>query len=128
MTPDEIEAVTREHAALWSACDAEGVAGLYAEDCVYEDPALGLVLKGKQELMDHAKRMFAMIPDLSVNLRSVVASGNHSAREYTLTGTHAESGKSVSIPGASILEFKGDRIVRNTDYYDVSSFLRQVNE
>jgi steroid delta-isomerase-like uncharacterized protein len=128
MTPEQMEAVTRKHAELWSAHDADGVAALYAEDCVYEDMPTGLVLKGKRELIGHASRMFAMIPNITVNLRSVSASGTHCAREYTITGTHAETGGSISLPGVSILEFRGEEIVRNTDYYDLSSFLRQVTE
>ena len=128
VTPEQMEAVTRKHAELWSAHDADGVAALYAEDCVYEDMPTGLVMKGKQELIGHASRMFAMIPDITVNLCSVSASGTHSAREYTITGTHAETGRSISLPGVSILEFRGGEIVRNTDFYDLSSFLRQVTE
>jgi len=128
VTPDEMEAITREHAELWSARDADGVSGLYADDCVYEDIPQGLVLKGHQELMDHAKGMFTMIPDITVNLRSVSASGNWSAREYTVTGTHAPTGRGISLPGVSILEFRGDKIIRNTDYYDAASLLRQISE
>lgn len=128
VTPEQMEVATRRHSELWSAHDADGVAALYAEDCVYEDAALGLVVKGRQELIGHAHRMFTMIPDITVNLRSVSASGTHSAREYTITGTHAETGRSISLPGVSILEFRGEEIVRNTDYYDLSSFLRQVTD
>lgn len=121
-----MEAVTRKHAQLWSERDAVGVAALYAEDCVYEDQPMGLVMNGREGLVGHANRMFAMIPDITVNLRSVSASGTHSAREYTVTGTHAETGRSISLPGVSILEFRGEEIIRNTDYYDASSFLRQI--
>lgn len=128
MTPDELAATTRRHAQLWSAGDADGVAALYSDSCTYEVPAQGLVMHGKQALVEFANGMFSMISSLEVKLRSVVASGNHSAREYTVTGMHAESGRSISVPGVSILEFEDDKIIRNTDYYDLSSFLQQVSD
>jgi steroid delta-isomerase-like uncharacterized protein len=126
LTPDQAERITRQHAELWSRQDAEAVAALYAEDCVYEDAPGGSTMRGKEELIAHARGMFRMISGMTVNLLAVMATETHSAREYVITGTWAANGKPVSLPGVSILEFDGDFITRNTDYYDFSTLMNQV--
>ena len=126
MTPDEADVLTRKHAELWSQQDARAVAALYRDDCVYEDIPQGALIEGKDEVMKHANGMFQLIPDIRVSLRSVAATKHHSAREYTITGTWAANGKPISLPGVSILEFDGDLIARNTDYYDLSTLMAQV--
>jgi ketosteroid isomerase-like protein len=67
-----------------------------------------------------------MIADMTVNLRAVMATGHHSAREYVITGTWAANGKPISLPGVSVLEFDDDSITRNTDYYDLSTLMEQI--
>lgn len=128
MKPDEVEQITRMHARLWNLHDAEGVAELYSDDCTYEDCATGATMRGKDELIAHAQGMFARIPDMTVNLRSVMASASHSAREYVITGSWAATGKPISLPGVSVLEFDGEAIKRNTDYYDLATLMKQVAE
>lgn len=126
MTSDAAERITRMHAELWSSHDPQGVAALYSEECVYEDVPSEATMNGKEQLIAHATAMFQMIADMKVNLRAVIATETHSAREYVITGTWAANGKAISLPGVSILEFDGDSITRNTDYYDLSSLMKQV--
>lgn len=121
----DLEKVTRQHAALWSAHDAAGVAHLSDPDCLYEDVPRGRVIRGKKEVIHFANGMFAAVPDITVELRSVCASGDHSAREYEIKGTYAETGTSISLAGVSIAQFRDGLIVRNSDYYDLASLLRQ---
>lgn len=122
----DLEEITREHAALWSSHDAAGVARLYDPDCRYEDVPRGRVVQGWEGVIDFANGMFAAVPDITVKLRSVSASGSHSAREYDIEGTYAQTGASISLPGVSIAEFRDGLIVRNSDYYDLASLLRQI--
>lgn len=126
MAHEQVKQITERHVALWSAHDAHAVADLYAEDCVYEDIPQRLSMQGKQAVVKYAQEMFAAFPDITIRLRSLCVSVDHSAREYVMTGTHAATGKSVSVAGVSILEFRGTEVVRNTDYYDLSSLIRQL--
>ncbi|HUF53295.1 MAG TPA: ester cyclase [Dehalococcoidia bacterium] len=121
----ELEAITRRHANLWSTHDAEAVSELYDEDCD-EDVAQRVVMKGRDGVKTWAKGMFAAIPDIHVELTLIAASGGVTAREYVIAGTHAASGKQISIRGVSMLEFHGTKIIRNSDYYDAGSFAAQT--
>jgi hypothetical protein len=53
-------------AAAWSRHDVEGLAGLFTEDCEYEDVAFDIVNRGQQGVRDWATGFLGSFPDLPV--------------------------------------------------------------
>lgn len=103
--------VLDEWAAAWSAHDLDRVASLFTEDCVYEDVALGVVNRGKDQLRAFGAAFLAGVPDLRVELTLSIATDDRAAMEWVMSGTHTgdlpampASGKSFSIRGATVCE------------------------
>jgi steroid delta-isomerase-like uncharacterized protein len=103
------------------------------EDCIYEDVALGVVNRGKDELVAFGNGFIAGVPDLSVEVTSRFATEDKAAAEWKMTGTHTgdlpgmpASGKRFSLRGASTFELRGNRVLRCSDYWDLATFQKQL--
>lgn len=122
-----------EWAAAWSSHDTDRVVSLFTDDCVYEDIPLGAVNRGKEELKAFADLFFHASPDLKVEVASRFVAGNSAAIEWTMSGTHEKdlpgmpaTGKRYSFRGATVIEFNDCKIKRNSDYWDLAMFMKQL--
>jgi steroid delta-isomerase-like uncharacterized protein len=133
MTSTSAEAVLEEWAAAWGAGDADRLAAIFTDDCVYGDVTMGVLTNGKAELKAFAAGIFAAIPDFAIELSSRFArrrlgrNGMDHVRDHRgdLPGLPA-AGKPCTLRGSSILELSADRIGRCTDYWDMTVFLKQI--
>ena len=128
--PDQLY---KKYIAAWLAHDTEAVVSFFAEGCVYEDLALGALNRGKSEVRAFVQATLAAIPDFTIEPKSVFATADRLVSEWTMTGTQTgdfpglpATGKSFSVPVASVMEFQNGKIHRNTDYWNLASFLQQV--
>ena len=133
MATVEVERVLEEWAAGWSAHDVDKVAALFTDDCVYEDVPLGAINHGKEELKAFGRPFFQAFPDFTIELTACFAADAWAAMEWLMSGTHEgdlpgmpATGKSFSVRGSTILELRDGRIRRNSDYWDMATFLKQV--
>jgi steroid delta-isomerase-like uncharacterized protein len=133
MTSSSPETALEEWAAAWSTADAARLASIFTDDCVYEDPTMGVLTHGKAELTAFADGIFAAIPDFTIELSARFACSGWAGMEWTMSGTHSgdlpalpATGKPFTLRGASILELSTDRIGRCTDYWDMTAFLKQI--
>jgi len=130
----DTEKMMNDYMAAWNSHDMERILSFFTDDLVYEDVALGKVIRGKKELKDFISSMLVDFPDFRFEVKSGFNTIDRSAGEWVMTGTFAHSstpgvlatGKSFSLRGASIMEFRGGKISRNTDYWNMASFLQQV--
>lgn len=129
----DIEKLYQKYIAAWLAHDKEVVVSFFAEDCVYEDVALGVLNRGKSEVRAFVQATLAAIPGFKIEPKFVFATVDRLASEWIMTGTQTgdfpglpATGKSFSVPVASIMEFQNGKIRRNTDYWNLASFLQQV--
>jgi steroid delta-isomerase-like uncharacterized protein len=120
-------------ADLWSAHDMNGLLRLFTDDVVYEDVTMGAVNRGPAALKAFGESFLAGFPDVTFELRSRFADGSSGGAEWVMRGTNTgdspgmpATGKSVEVRGASIFEFAGEHIRRCSDYWDMSSFLKQL--
>ena len=120
-------------AELWTAHDIDRLLALFTEDCIYEDVAFALVNHGKRELRLFAQGMLAAFPDLRVELKSHFAAESWGAMEWIMSGTHegdlpgmAATHKKFSLRGATVAELNEARIKRLSDYFDLTTFLKQI--
>ena len=133
MTMRSTDTALQEWAAAWSAGDADRLASIFTDDCVYEDVPMGVLTHGKAELRAFANGIFAVIPDFAVELTAHFAADGWAGLEWTMSGTHRgdlpglpATGKPFTLRGASILELSSGQLARCTDYWDMVSFLKQI--
>ena len=127
------EKLNQDYIQAWNTHDVEKVLSHFTDDIVYEDMVLAKVMRGKAELRTFATDTFTAFPDFKIDLKFFFVSGEWAGSEWVMSGTskgeafgQKPTGKSFSVRGASITELRGDKIRRNTDYYDGATFLRQI--
>jgi steroid delta-isomerase-like uncharacterized protein len=130
---DDQKRAIEQWAAGWSAHDMERLLPLFTDDVVYEDVTMGVVNRGIAELRAFGEGFFSGFPDVTFELQSAFANGTRGGAEWVMRGTHTgdmpgmpRTGKRVKVRGASIFEFRGDRIRRCSDYWDMATFLKQL--
>ena len=134
MAISERERLFEDWAAAWSSPgNAEKLVSLFTDDCVYEDVTMGIVNHGKRELENFYNFIYDAFPDFKVELRSYFVAGSWAGAEWLMAGTHKgdlpglpATNKSCAIRGSTIFELQGDKIRRNSDYWDMVTFLKQV--
>jgi steroid delta-isomerase-like uncharacterized protein len=115
--------------AAWNSHDPDAVLALFTDDAIYEDVTLGVVNHGSAELRGFAEGFFTAVPDVKFDLVNSSVSGNHGFIEWVSSGTDVGiygTGKQISVRGATIIDLQGDKISRNSDYYDSATILREV--
>jgi steroid delta-isomerase-like uncharacterized protein len=129
----EVSNALDEWAEGWSNHDMQRVASVFTDDCVYEDVALGVINRGKDELIAFGNGFIAGVPDLSVEVTSRFASGDLAAAEWTMSGTHTgnlpgmpATGKTFSLRGVSTFQLRGKKLIRCSDYWDLATFQKQL--
>jgi len=130
--PEKLKLIEQE-ALGWSR-NMDQLMAVFADDVIYEDAPMGLVLHGKEELRGFATAFFNGFPtDLKAVVTTAVVDGDHGASEWRFTGTHSgdmpnmpASNKTMDVRGASIYEFEGGKIKHKIDYWDLSTMLRQL--
>jgi steroid delta-isomerase-like uncharacterized protein len=123
----------QNEAAGWSR-NMDLLLASFADDVVYEDPGLGLVLHGKDQIRGFAQSYFDAFPDLKAVIVSTVVSGNRAASEWRFSGTQTgdlpgipAANKQMDVRGASIYEFEGGKIKHKVDYLDFATVQRQLS-
>ena len=117
----------------WSAHDMERLLSLFTDDVVYEDVTMGVVNRGRAQLRAFAEGFFGGFPDVTFEVRSSFADGSSGGVEWVMRGTHKgdlpgmpATGRRIEVRGASIFEFTGGTIRRCSDYWDMTTFLKQL--
>ncbi len=114
--------------------DPSGVLPFDAEDAVLEDAPLNLIYQGLAAIEPFLAGFFGNYSDASLTWKSAFATTEYGAGEtlfqgnYTgqIPGLPAGTGQPVVVRGAHIYEFAGEKITRQTLYFDSYSFLIQL--
>ena len=122
-----------DYAAAWNSHDTEKMVSFFTDDSVYEDLGIGKIKRGKEELRAFINGFFATFPDHNFEVKSSFISGDWYCAEWVWSGTHKgdipglpATGKRFSIRGVSVGELKEGKIKRNSDYYNLMDFLKQI--
>ncbi|MCX5997267.1 MAG: ester cyclase [Chloroflexi bacterium] len=129
----DTEKLAKDLIAAVNSHDVDKMLTLFTDDCVYEDVAVGKVNRGKQELKTFVTGWYAFSNDIKFELTSQFSAGDWGATEWIMSGTHTgdvlgipATNKRYSVRGASITELGMGRIRRNSDYWNLASFLQQI--
>ncbi|MCK9502704.1 MAG: ester cyclase [Porticoccaceae bacterium] len=108
---------------------------LYAEDCVFEDKALGLAHHGHQGIRDVFAFTFSIMPDFSVTYGDFVVGSDYAAVEWRYTGSfqgelegNHYQGVPVAINGISFMVLRDGKILRNSDYWNLATLMEQLKK
>ena len=130
-----LEHVLDQWAAAWSSSDVDKVLPLFTDDVAYEDVTFGSVNHGHKELHDFAKGTFEAFTDLKFELKSrvVAADGKSGAMEWIWRGRQTQdfpglpaTNKPFEVRGTTVVEFTDGKISRNSDYWDLATYMKQV--
>jgi steroid delta-isomerase-like uncharacterized protein len=130
----DMEKMMNDYVAAWNAHDMERVLSFCTDDIVYEDVPIEKAWRGKKEAKDFVSSTFTNFPDFKIEVKASFGAGDGGAGEWVMSGTFANSsipgvpatGKSFSIPGASVIEFREGKINRESMYWNMAAFLQQV--
>ena len=131
---NNVEKMMMGYLAAMNAHDLEKMLTFFTDDAVYDCTPMGKVSKGKKEIKDFFSNTFTNFPDFKIEMKSAFNAGEQGAGEWVMSGTFAKSdipempatGKKFSVRGAGITEFRGGKISRTTNYWNLAAFLQQV--
>ena len=135
-TPGPMPPLLEAWAAAWSSGDVDQLVALYTPDALYEEVVDdGIVARGPKAIREVlAGGPFAAFPDdLRIELLSGFAAGGWAAAEWRQTSTHTgdlpdfpATGRIVDFRGATIFELEGDKIRRDSEYFDWYTVMVQL--
>lgn len=119
--------------SAWRAHDPEKVASYYTDDCVYEDMAMGVVNRGKDQVLDFAREVYATMPDFRVVYETRFATETHGCGQWVITATWNgpfegmdRTGWKVEFTGLSLYEFRDGKIALAKDCWDFTVMQKQL--
>lgn len=129
----QAEQTVRDLFAVWGNRDLDPVDELFATDGVYEDVPPRRTYRGPEEIKGFLTAIWGWAPDIEFEVTSVAVAEDRAVVEWVMTGTQTSpigpipaSGNEFSVRGASVIELRDGKILRNSDYYDLSSLLTQL--
>jgi C-1 hydroxylase len=119
--------------AAWNRGDPDGIAAGVADDVIWRDVVLGVLL-GRDALRDAAQAYMTAFPDLRIEETSSTLAAPRLAQELTITGTHR--GELLGVPAtgrwtenyaAVIVTFDEDgMMIEGTLYWNALSMMCQL--
>jgi steroid delta-isomerase-like uncharacterized protein len=129
----DVKRILEEYLAAMNAHDVEKIASLFTEDGISEDVPMEIVHHGKEGVKANFSMEFTAFSDYKVEVKTIIVAGDYAATEAVMTATHTgdlpmlpATGKSVSVRAASIIEMRGDKIKRNSNYFNMASMMQQL--
>jgi limonene-1,2-epoxide hydrolase len=113
-------------AAAWTAGDPEQVIAFYTEDAVYIEVPTAIVSEGRDEIRAFVTNNYTAFPSIQVIPHAGFQAEEWAVLEADFAGTSAQ-GASFSVPFAAVFELEGDKIVRETDYFDLNALMTQLD-
>lgn len=113
---------------------SDTAAALYAADGRHEEVAQGQTRESREAIAEGLRRFFEAFPDARWEEREVVDGDKIVAVTYVLTGTLRSALGPISareqrleLQGVHVLWSSDGLLERTADYWDMSTFLRQMN-
>ena len=127
------EEVARAAIEAFKARDFDTIAASWSEEGIEDIVPLG-ILRGRDEIVENARSIYAIAPDLEVTIESIVADDRRAAVEWRGSGTFTgepfngidPTGARIELRFVELTEVEDGLIVRNTVYYDSSAIGRQI--
>jgi steroid delta-isomerase-like uncharacterized protein len=117
----------------WNRQDLEGVLVYYDESITWLNIAMEETYRGKAEVRQFLRKLFAAFPDLNFEVTYKIARGDNVAEQWFIRGTHLgmfmgipPTRRRVEIPGMSMAELREGKFVSDHFYFDALGVLRDM--
>ena len=102
-----IEAPVRRQLEAYNRCDTDAFVACFAQDCVVEDGAGNVLLRGREAMRESYGRMFAASPELHCRIVSRIVLSEYVIDEERVTGRAGAEGESHVV---AVYRVAGDEI------------------
>jgi len=123
-------AVAQAWIDAWNSHNPDTVVALFTDNAVIEDVTLGAVSQGLVEIRKFAVDSFAAVPDIHFDLVDSTLKGGHGTIEWVFSGTDTGgfggTGKRFSVRGVTVMDVRGTKLSRETDYWDLATVLKEI--
>lgn len=138
VTPVFAQEFAGRYVAAWNSHQPERLLSHMTEDVLYEDPGWPTPMRGRAAVRQFLLATWRAVPDLQIELTEgplVDPRKPLAATHWRASATHTgmwsppglePTGRSVSLDGADLLEFRDDKICRARVVYDVADLMRQL--
>lgn len=123
--PQEIPDIAAEWAQAWNNADPQQLAALFTDDARYTDHAFGPTFTGRDGVANWAAITGEGVTGLTVTITSAFQDDDQVAVRWTFDGHVAGAPKPFSVPVATILQLRDDKIASCDDFYNLAAVLRQ---
>ena len=126
--------LVKNFADAWTQHNPDAIDDLFTKDGIYEDIAAGESWQGTDKIKNLMKSTLEAIPNFNVKINQWFSDKDKVSCEWIMTGTQSgnfpnipETGKSFSVRGSSVILLENGKIKHWTDYYDMYTFLHQLD-
>jgi steroid delta-isomerase-like uncharacterized protein len=113
----------------YRALDADRLVAVMAPAIAFEDPTMRLRANGTAEMRKMADSIRATYRGMTIDVHSMIVSGERVAAEVTISGTALKpdgTTRQIRVRGASFFRVRGGLIETWTDYFDAATFMEQM--
>ena len=133
MTTEDVRAFLAKRQLAFSNLDVVALADLYAENAVYESPAAGGTVTGRQAIEKIHRGWFAAFPDFRLEDERFVVEGGDVAHIARAVGTNVggfmglpATGKKFHFNVAFVFTIEDGQITRERRIYDFTGMLVEI--
>ena len=119
------EQVVVEFFKAFDRLDLEGALGYLTEDCVHDDKPVG-IHRGKAEIRKFFAPQMKDLKSFRAELKETLSVGDLVMNER-VDWIELQGGKKAALPVMGAFEIKAGKIAVWRDYYDMSSFHKQIS-
>jgi predicted SnoaL-like aldol condensation-catalyzing enzyme len=93
---------------VWNSGNLDVLDEVITKDFVRHHPPSSdtPVINGREEMREYVALVLRTYPDVHVEIGQRLAEGDWLAASWTVTGTHAELGVTIEVPGISIVRYQ----------------------
>jgi steroid delta-isomerase-like uncharacterized protein len=134
-TPDVPERRVRQLMRIWESGDSDSLEEIASPDVVYDDVPNGTRFEGFEGVRRYVGHVHSWASRIQITI-GAVHSGSHAAvAEWVMRGVQdrpipgrvpVATHRAFELKGATVVELRGDRIIRAADYLDALGFAVQL--
>jgi ketosteroid isomerase-like protein len=113
----------REIFAAWESNDPDGLARLFTEDGIYEDPLKPARLVGKADVREGNAPAMAALDSCRIDIARIVEDGDTGFCEGFFASSLADGSGRLDFPFAMIVEMRDGLVARCGEYFDTRPLL-----